>query len=189
MKHKVPLVLSAGFVLLLSLFGAGKVAALRKAASLPIGVTIDGMSFFADESADGDATLLRRELARLGVQPPDAIEIPAGSRNPHPAFSAKLAGSPEQRRVDPPDVPSELKAEHTVRKDEGDRTVELVIGRMEHTGDSIRSRLAAKGWTPVSTGGGARLPRMLESTRGKETAVVFLDETEGTFLIVRKLDR
>jgi hypothetical protein len=189
MKRNVPLVLSVGFALILSLCAAGKVDALRKAVSRPIQVTIDGMTFHADKTDNGDTTLLRRELARLGVRPPDTLEIPEEIRTAHPVFSGNLGVSPGRRPVEAADLPRGLTSDHTVRMDEGGRTVELVFGKLGLPGASVRSLLAAKGWLIVSAEGDARLPRMLEKTQGKETAFVCLDEKEGTFLVVRKVDR
>jgi hypothetical protein len=67
--------------------------------------------------------------------------------------------------------------------------VDLVFGKMDTPGSSIRSRLLSSGWESVSAGGDPGVAHVLQIRRGKETAVACLDEAEGTFLLFREMGR
>jgi len=153
--------------LFLSLCLAGRGDARRKDLSSTGRVTIDGRSFVSDEST------------------PDEGTFPTS----HPVFSGRLKESRGSRPADTPPLPSGLTAEHTLRMEGEGGPVDLVFGRVGAPGPSIRTRLLASGWNTVSTGEDPRLARVLETTHGKETTIVCLDEAEGTFLLFRELGR
>ena len=67
--------------------------------------------------------------------------------------------------------------------------VDLVFGKLTHPGSSIRSRLLSSGWKSVSAGKVSGGMHVLQITQGKETAIVCLDEAEGTFLLFREVGR
>ena len=67
--------------------------------------------------------------------------------------------------------------------------VDLAFGKLGAPGPSIRSRLLSSGWEFVSAGNDPGGIRVLQITRGKETAIVCLDEAEGTFLLFREVGR
>jgi hypothetical protein len=167
---------------------SGTVDALKPESSSPTIFTIDGMSFRSDASGPGDAALLRRELHNLGVTDPEALDFPEEPPASNPAFAEKLVGTGQARPTDTPEIPRGLTREHALRMSGGNRTVDLVFGRMDSGGSSVSARLAADGWIPVSIEGTAS-PRMLQRSRGKETTVVCLDDREGTFLLFRRLER
>jgi hypothetical protein len=153
-------------------------------------VSIDGMSFAADESLSNDSTLLRRELEKLGLRPPEPFDIPEGTGDRNPVFSEKLVGSLKPRTAGAPKVPRGLTTDHSLRMSGDSGTVEIVTGKLEPGGGgAISARLAADGWAPVSMERNPRISRMLRKAQGKETTVVCLDETEGSFLLLRKLER
>jgi hypothetical protein len=67
--------------------------------------------------------------------------------------------------------------------------VNLVFGKLGTPGPSIRSGLLSSGWKSVSTGKNPGGTHVLQITHGKETAIVCLDEAEGTFLLFREVGR
>ena len=73
---------------------------------------------------------------------------------------------------------------------EGDgRPVDLVFGKLGTPGPSIRSRLLSSGWESVPAGTGSGALHLLQMSRGKETSIVCLDDSEGTFLLIREVGR
>ena len=150
---------------------------------------IDGRSFVPDESSPEDGSLLKRELGRLGVRLPDEFVLPEESGPSHPAFSGRLKESPRLRPIDAPRLPAGLTAEHTLRMEGEGTPVYLVFGRLATPGPSIRSGLLSSGWKSVTTGVDPGGTHVLQTDRGKETAIACLDEAEGTFLLFREMGR
>jgi len=166
-KRKILPGLAVAASLLLSLCLAGPGDALRKEISTTGRVTIDGRSFVPDEST------------------PDEGTFPAS----HPVFSGRLKETRGPRPVHTPRLPGGLTAEHALRMEGEGGPVDLVFGKVGVPGPAIRTRLLASGWNAVSTGDDPRLARVLETTLGKETTIVCLDEAEGTFLLFREVGR
>jgi hypothetical protein len=175
-------------VLFLSIVSAGSGDARKKGVSPTTEVSIDDKSFLVDESLTSDSTLLTRELAKRGVRPPESFVIPGVPRPRIPVFSKGLVESANPRSIQLP-IPRGLTAEHTLRMSGDDQSVDIATGKLGSEGTSVSSRLAAEGWTPVSMEGNTRLPKMFQKIQGKEIAVVCLDEKEGSFLLLRKLER
>lgn len=181
------LAVAATLVVSLSLVGSGN--ARRKEISSTSRVVIDGRSFVSDESSPNDGSLLKRELGRLGVRLPDGFTLPEESAPSHPVFSGRLKDSPRPRSIDAPRLPAGLTAEHTLRMEGEGMPVNLVFGKLGTPGPSIRSGLLSSGWKSVSTGKNPGGTHVLQITHGKETAIVCLDEAEGTFLLFREVGR
>lgn len=181
------LAVAATLVVSLSLVGSGN--ARRKEISSTSRVVIDGRSFVSDESSPDDGSLLKRELGRLGVRLPDEFTLPEESAPSHPVFSGRLKDSPRPRSIDAPRLPAGLTAEHTLRMEGEGMPVNLVFGKLGTPGPSIRSGLLSSGWKSVSTGKNPGGTHVLQITHGKETAIVCLDEAEGTFLLFREVGR
>ena len=163
MKRKGLLISMAIAALLLSLIFSGYGDALKFVPSSDTEVSIDGRTFRSDDFLGDEAMLVRRELEKLDAS---IIEPSAGL----------------------PDVPRGLTTEHTLRMSGGGRTVEMAFGKVESGAAGMASRLANGGWTPVSSEGNARFPRMLQKVRGKEVTVVCLDEKEDGFLLIRRVE-
>lgn len=189
MKKKGLMISFAASALLLPLALTGTGDAVKTNPRSTTEVTIDGMKYSADGSGPGDTSSLFCELARLGVRLPEPASIPEPRRDVHPVFSGKLAGSGQASSAAAPEVPKELSPDHSLRMSGEGGTVELVFGSTGTGAKTAFSRLTAKGWVPLSIDFDARAPRMLQQVRGKETAVVCLDEKEGTFLLFRKMGR
>lgn len=181
------LAVAATLVVSLSLVGSGN--ARRKEISSTSRVVIDGRSFVSDESSPDDGSLLKRELGRLGVRLPGGFTLPEESAPSHPVFSGRLKDSPRPRSIDAPRLPAGLTAEHTLRMEGEGMPVNLVFGKLGTPGPSIRSGLLSSGWKSVSTGKNPGGTHVLQITHGKETAIVCLDEAEGTFLLFREVGR
>ena len=189
MRRKGLLISMAAAALLMFLVFSGTSGALKNEFTSTTEVSIDGMSFRADDSFSDNAARLRRELSDLGVQAPDSIIDPEPSRETHRVFSRKFVGSGKTLSLDLPDLPQGLTMDHTLRLSGGNRTVVLVFGKLEQKGTAVASHLEAKGWKPLALEGIGQAPRMLQQVRGKEIAVVCLDEKESAFLLFRKLER
>ncbi len=180
----------AAFATLLPILAATSGDARKSGFSHPTEVSIDGRSFVAEESFSSDSTLLRRELEKLGFRPSETFDIPEDPRTRASVFSEKLVGAVEPRPVVAPKVPRGLTTDHAIRMSGDGRTVEIVTGRLESgRAAAVSARLAAEGWAAVSMERNPRMSRMLRKAQGKETTVVCLDETEGSFLLLRKLER
>ena len=188
MNGKLLIGLAAAATLFVALCLGKSVNARKKELSPTRRVFIDGKAFVTDESSPSGDSLLEKELERKGFHLPDGFTPMEGPGASHPAFSGRLTDSPS-RAPDMAPLPPGLLPEHTLRMEGEGAAVELVFGRMETHGPSIRSRLIASGWISVSAGEETGVVQVLQNTRGKETAVVCLDETEGTFLHFREVGR
>ncbi len=189
MNRKILFGLAAATVLIASLCAVGRGNALRKETSSTRRVIVDGRRFVSDESTADGVSPLEKELGRLGVRLPGGFELPEMPVPSHPVFRGRLKDSPGSRPVDALRLPAGMIADHTLRMEGEGKPVDLVFGRMGSRGPSIRSRLLSSGWETVSTGDGPGLVQVLQSTKGKETRIVCLDEAEGAFLLFRQVGR
>jgi hypothetical protein len=189
MNRRIPAGVAVAASLLVSLCLAGSGDVRRKENSSTRRFVIDGRSLVPDESSPADGSLLKRELGRLGVRPPDGFDLPEEETSSHPVFSGRLKDSDRPPADEPLMLPAGLTAEHTLRLEGEGSPVDLVFGRLDTPGSSIRARLLASGWKSLSTEKEFGGTRPLQFTHGKETVVVFLDEAEGTFLHIRQVGR
>jgi hypothetical protein len=189
MSRKILTGVAVAATLFVSLCLEGSGNARRKEISSTSRVVIDGKSFVPDESSPDEGALLKREIGRLGVRPPDEFNVPEESLPSHPVFSGRLMDSPRPRILEAPRLPAGLTAEHTLRMEGEGMPIDLVFGRLGTPGPSIRSRLLSSGWNSVSSGKDPGGTHVLQITHGKETTIVCLDEAEGTFLLFREVDR
>jgi hypothetical protein len=189
MNRKILSGLAVAATLFVSLCIVGSGNARRKEISSTNRVVIDGRSFVSDPSAPDDASLLSRELGRLGVRLPDGVHLPEKSGPSHPAFSGRLKESRLRAPAETPRLPAGLTAKHSLRMEGEVMPVYLVFGTLDTPGSSIRSRLLSSGWKSASAGKDPGGMQVLQITDGKETAIVCLDEADGTFLLFREVDR
>jgi len=189
MNRKIPVghIVAASLVVSLCLAGSGN--ARRKEISSTRRVVIDGRAFVSDESSRDEAPLLKRELGRLDVRLPDGFQLPEETAPSHPVFSGRLKDSNRPPSIEAPRLPAGLTAEHTLGMEGEGAPLDLVFGKLGTPGSSIRSRLLSSGWKSLSTEKDPGGMRVLQSTQGKETVIVFLDEAEGTFLLFRQVGR
>jgi hypothetical protein len=189
MNRKILAGLAAAATLFVSLCLVGSGNARRKEISSTSRVVIDGRSFVSDPSSPDDDSLLKRELDRLGVRLPDGFNPPEESGPSHPAFSGRLKDSPLRTPIETPRLPAGVTPEHTLRMEGEGAPVDLVFGSLGTPGPSTRSRLLSSGWKSVTTGKDSGGTHVLQITHGKETAIVCLDEADGTFLLFREMGR
>jgi hypothetical protein len=180
--------LTVAAALFISLCLAASGNAHRKEISSTRRVFIDGRSFASDESSPDEDSLLKRELGGLGVRLPDGFNLSEDSGPSHPAFSRRLKDS-RPRVLEAPRLPAGLSAEHTLRMEGEGMPVDLAFGKLGTPGPSVRHRLLASGWKSASTGKDSGGMHVLQITQGKETSIVCLDESEGTFLLFREVGR
>ena len=152
-------------------------------------VTVDGKSFLSGGTGHDDFSSVRREFRRFGIEVPGEFGIPAGSRNRHDVFSGGLVASEDPDPGNRPPIPPGLIADHTLRLESDHGAVELVLGTMRIRGPSVGDRLSTDGWEGPAREEPGGTPRLLEKKTGKETTIVFLDETEGAFLLFRETGR
>ena len=176
-------------VLILAAFSPVRGDSPRPGTSPAGRVTIDGSSFLPGDPARDDFSTVRREFEKFGVEAPPEFGDPEGGRREHPAFRNRLVGVEASPSGDTPALPRGLIAEHTLRLESPTGPVDLVLGRINGQGASMRNRLADDGWEYPGQGEATGPPWLLEKRNGKETAVVFLDEAEGTFLLFRETGR
>jgi len=188
MNRKILTGLAVAATLFVSLCLAGSGNARRKEISSTRRVVIDGRSFVSDESSPDEGSLLKRELGRLGVRLPDGFNLPEESGPSHPALEGRLKDS-RPHLLEAPRLPAGLTAEHTLRMEGEGMPVDLVFGKLGSPGPSVRSRLLTSGWKSASTGKDPGGMHVLQITQGKETSIVCLDESEGTFLLFREVGR
>ncbi len=188
MKSAVSSGLCIGLACLLSLAGTGVVNARKAGLSTTTRVTIDGKSYVSETFPGREADSLRRTLERLGVELPAGFEIPDEAGTEHPVSCGGLVESPG-RAVPSSAAPWGLTAEHAIRLEGDEHSIELVLGRMNPAGSAVHTRLLSDGWVSASQEKDAGNPRVLRKASGKEAAVACLDETERTFLLVRKVVR
>ena len=188
MNRKILAGVAVAATLFVSLCLVGSGNARRKEISSTSRVVIDGRSFVSDESSSDDGSLLMRELGRLGVRLPDGFTLPGKSNPSHPALEGRLKES-RPRVLEAPRLPAGLTAEHTLRMEGEGVPVDLVFGMLGAPGPSIRSSLLSSGWKSVPAGNGSGGTHVLQITHGKETAIVCLDEADGTFLLFREMGR
>lgn len=150
--------------------------------------SVDGMRFLIGDTFSNDSTLLRRELKKLGVTSPETFDIPEDRAALKPLFFGKLAVPSVPRSSGVGILPGGLTADHSVRLSGERHSVDLAFGRLDTRGNAA-DRLETEGWSPLSPAETDGRARMFRQLRGKESAVVFLDEREGRFLLFRKLER
>ena len=189
MNRKILTGVAVAASLFVSLCLAGSGDARRKEISSTRRVVIDGRSLVPDESPPVDGSLLKRELGRLGVRPPDGFDLPEEETSSHPVFSGRLKDSDRPPAMESSRLPAGLTAEHTLRLEGEGAPADLVFGKLDTAGSTIRSRLLSSGWKSLSIEKDPGGTRAMQFTHGKETVIVFLDEAEGTFLQFRQVGR
>lgn len=187
MTRKTILGTAIGMVALVAVCAAGRGDIRRKAGRGTTRVTVDGASFDADGAIARGATHLRFGPGKAGIDLPGELLRQDDSGTGHAVFPERLAAAPP-RVPSPPRPPAGLAVEHTLRMDSERGPVDLATGRFRK-GGPVRYRLLASGWKLLGPEAPTGNPSILQSTCGKETMIVCLDEAEGKFLLFRELAR
>jgi len=156
----------------------------RKPVSSTKGFIIDGKRFLVEESAGNELAVLSRELARHGINVPLSGETSAS----HPFFADALREVADT--ISPPalSLPKGFRPERTMRLETGTGAIDISFGRIEVSGRMAQDRLSASGWECVARDGIPSATSIATQKKGRETAIVFLEEKEGKFLLVRRLE-
>ncbi|MGE5247548.1 MAG: hypothetical protein ACM3L8_04300 [Verrucomicrobiota bacterium] len=179
--------LSVGAAILVFASGVRLGDAGKTGRSAVTSVTIDGRSFLPGVPAGRDDAALRRELDRMGVRLPEGSRDTEGTPGGHVLYRDGLVDSPVRRP--PAEVPPGMKEEHSLRVERDGTSIELVFGRTDRPVGDVLERLRADGWTPAFEDADAGTVRVLNRSRRKESSVACVDETDRTFLLLRKVER
>ncbi|GAB4238683.1 MAG: hypothetical protein OHK0028_16360 [Deltaproteobacteria bacterium] len=174
---------------LLAVCLTGRGDATRKDLSSTRRVTIDGDSYLREESPLDEPSLLRREMEKRNVRQPEGFDLRDLQSPLHAVFSGQVVDSPRRFSDRAINLPAGLAGEHTIRMEGEGKPVDLVFGKMSVKGPSMRERLLASGWVSLRDFAAPNPLQALQKIVGKETTVVFLDETEGEFLLFREVER
>lgn len=148
--------------------------------------SFDGRRYTLVPSGESDFSLVRRELAKTGIDlPQDPEEDPA----PHPALSFALAQEGEERSPRRFPIPASFGIEHTLRLANVGGEVEIVFGTTRQSPQESVRLLRERGWSCSGPAGRGRGGTVATHTRGKERLLAFLEAEGGGFLLVRRVDR
>ena len=156
----------------------------RKPLSSTKGFIIDGKRFLVEESAGDDLAVLNRELTRHGLNVP----LSGNPSASHPFFADALREVADT--ISPPalSLPKGFRPERTMRLETGTGAIDISFGRIEVSGRMAQDRLSASGWECVAPNDIPSKTSVATQKKGRETAIVFLEEKEGKFLLVRRLE-
>jgi len=148
--------------------------------------SFDGRRYALIPSGENDLSLVRRELAKAGIQlPQDSEKDPP----PHPALSFVLAQEGEDRRLRRFPIPASFGVEHTLRLAGDGGEVEILFGITRQPPQAAARLLRASGWSCPDPADRARRGTAATCTHGKERHLAFLEAKGGGFLLVRRVDR
>ncbi len=156
----------------------------RKPISSTKGFIIDGRRFLVEESASDDLSILHRELRRQGLN----VSLTGEPSATHPFFFDALREDMEN--ISPPalSLPPGFRSERTMRLETGNGVIDLSFGQVDVPGRMARDRLSSSGWECVAEDDIPSANSVATREKGRETAIVFLEEKEGKFLLVRRLE-
>lgn len=148
--------------------------------------SIDGMRYTLEPSGESDISLVRRELAKDGIDlPGDPGEQPA----PPPALSFVLTPERKDRPSRRFPIPASFVIRHALRLTNDVGEVEIVYGTTRNPPRESSRRLRARGWSCPVPDDRARESTVATYTQGKEKLLAFLEANGGGFLLVRRMDR
>jgi hypothetical protein len=169
-----------GLALLASLFVLPALSGVRNAGlSTTRTFYIDGKTFRSDPVSGDINSSIRAELRRRGLDVPDL-----GFQNSGGIFNQGLLediGSTVNI-----DLPHGLHAEHAMHMESDSGHVELAVGILETSGTRTRRLLADSGWICLEA-----VPDITVLTKNQErkgTTIVFLEEKERRFLLIRRME-
>jgi hypothetical protein len=147
--------------------------------------SLDGRWYSVGKAVSGDS-VIRKELGKRGN---DISRIPYEFLNTGGFLVDALSEIPAKTRIRPILLPSRFRAEHNLLMESGDGFIDIASGKIYSQGDSFRKGLADAGWKIVETKVRGK-PSCIATIRNeKETSIVFLEERDGTCLLVRHLEK
>ncbi|MBI5577314.1 MAG: hypothetical protein HY896_13260 [Deltaproteobacteria bacterium] len=157
-------------------------AVRRAALSAVKSFSIDGKRFLPDRQSHDCVSHIRNELKRQGLDVPDlGIATPTNR-----IFEEGLREAPVAFSTRKPSIPHGLRMEHILETETGTGRVELAFGSLESRGPEIRRRLSDSGWRCMEPVPGKTSVAVKNDRR--EAAIVLLDEKEGKFLQIRRME-
>ncbi len=147
---------------------------------------VDGRRYVLERSSGGDLDLLRREVKRLGVDAP----LLGVSSPPSSVFRDAVAEEAAGGNIAPFPLPPVFRPEKVMRTVSESGVIDLAFGSFDRKGPSLLEHLRAARWEclpAVIAGGGVSAAATL--AKGKEAYLVFLEEKEGRFLVLRRLEK
>jgi hypothetical protein len=145
--------------------------------------SVDGRKFIPNPSAGDDLDPLRREFEKLGF----GESFPGLSSPQSLVFRPPLVEDAAGGAIPPPPLPQGFRLERIIRMDSDIGSVDLGYGSTEHRGVSLLDRMRAARWECLPAGGGGISAATIR--KEKESSLVFLEEKEGKFLIIRRLEK
>ena len=130
--------------------------------------------------------LIREELFRHGF---DITRIPPGTLDAGDEVTDSLSDFPAKIRLRPILLPSCFRAENDLSMESGAGFIDISSGKVTKAGSSARKEILAEGWTLAGMEEHERPFSLATIRRGRETSFVFLEEKEGNYLLVRRLEK
>lgn len=142
---------------------------------------INGKRYLLEKIPGGDASLIRRELLRRGLD----VHIQGNARPGNPYFEDALREDNRMTPNAPFAIPQGLHPEHVVQMVSDSGPVELAVGSTD-AGHSARNHLFETEWKRIESAQGRNPIAVAMRNNGKENLLVFLEEKSGKFLLMRK---
>ena len=132
-----------------------------------------------------------RRSARISTTKSFAIDgrrftVEKPSNDPHSIRGEELRETSGGKKIDPSGIPHGLRADKSIRLETESGAVDIAFGDMESKGSQIRRRMSAAGWKCIEPPGGWGAVATMKN--GKETTIVLLEEKEGKFLVLRRVE-
>ena len=144
--------------------------------------SIDGQRYLLDPSLNDDLSGIREELHRLRIHTPTL----RSTRPINRFFAEGIRKIGDQMPDTKPQIPPGLRAERVIRTNSDASSVEMAVGTMERHGPETRRRLTDSGWDCFIPVPGRTAVTI--KNKGRETTIVLLEENEGKFLLIRRLE-
>jgi hypothetical protein len=173
--------LAAFFIAALPAFSGHALRSL----SLTESFLLDGKRFLLDKSAGDDLALIRRELMSQGLN----IPLEGSASTPHPLFADAAREKTGNAHITIFPLPFGYRVKHELRLESLHGPVDILFGDLVISGKKARNILSESGWKCVTHDGTQHYMTMATRKSGRETQIVFMDEAEGTLLLVRRLDQ
>jgi hypothetical protein len=147
--------------------------------------SLDGKWYSVGKPSSGNS-LLREELRKQGI---DIGRIPREPPDSGDCVLDILSEIPPRMRSRSSPLPSCLRVENNMGMESGLGFLGISSGKISPKGTYARKNLSAQGWTFVGMKEPATPVCIGTIRKGKETAIVFLEEKEGDFLYIRQLEK
>jgi hypothetical protein len=177
------------FAIALLIAGAITVYALPQDPDGMLSVTrsfsLDGRWYSVGKAVNSDS-VIQKELSKRGN---DISRIPYEILNTGGSLVDVLSEIPAKTLLRPILLPSPFRAEHSLQMESRNGFIEIASGKVSPQGDSFRKGLAKSGWKIVETKERGEPSCIAMIRYERETSIVFLEEREGAYLLIRHLEK